>query len=51
MKIKFILPSCSASIIGGIKVGLTFGQHFQMNIQFKNSKQKVVTLLHLGGFF
>jgi hypothetical protein len=34
-----------------MKVGLTFGQHFQMNIQFKNSKQKVMTLLHLGWVF
>jgi hypothetical protein len=25
----------------GMKIGSTFGQHFQVNVQFKNSKQKV----------
>jgi hypothetical protein len=39
------------SITGGMKIVNTFGQHFQVNVQFKNSKQKVMTLLHLGGLF
>jgi hypothetical protein len=38
-------------IFGGKKVGSTFRQHFQMNIKFKNSKQKVMTFLHLGKLF